>query len=93
MTPFVTPTREISADRVVCHCLRVTAGQIAAEVDAGSVETVRCVMKKTGAGRGCMACHCTIRQILAGQTVVCDSEPQTIPLENPAPAVAQPATA
>lgn len=93
MTPFVTPTREISADRVVCHCLRVSAGQIAAEIDAGTVETVRCVMKKTGAGRGCMACHCTIRQMLGGQTVVCDAEPQTIPLETPTQVVPTPATA
>lgn len=50
---------------IVCHCLRVSRTEINEAIDAGEVQTVKCVMRKTRAGSGCMACHCTIRRMLA----------------------------
>ncbi len=50
---------------IVCHCLRVSRTEINEAIDSGEVRTVRCVMRKTRAGSGCMACHCTIRRMLA----------------------------
>ncbi|RMG35027.1 MAG: (2Fe-2S)-binding protein [Planctomycetota bacterium] len=52
-------------DRILCHCLRVTYGEVSAAIAAHGCRTVRGVMKKTMAGGGCTACHRRIRQLLA----------------------------
>lgn len=51
--------------RILCHCLRVTYGEVSAAIATYGCQTVRCVMKKTMAGGGCTACHRRIRQLLA----------------------------
>lgn len=57
---------------VVCHCVQVTRDEVEAVIEAGA-ETVKCVVRETGAGGGCTACHCTIRNLLeaAGRAVIC----------------------
>ncbi len=42
-------------------------------IECGAAQTVKCVMRETGAGSGCSACHCTIRNMLeaAGYQVRC----------------------
>lgn len=55
------------AQPFVCHCLRITEAEIRETADALSAPTVRCVMKETGAGSGCTACHRRIRDLLADQ--------------------------
>ena len=55
---------ELGDDRVVCHCLNVTAGDIRLASEAGDVETLRAVMAETRAGTGCTCCHPVIRRLL-----------------------------
>ncbi|MBT6156443.1 MAG: (2Fe-2S)-binding protein [Planctomycetaceae bacterium] len=55
------------SDKIVCHCLRVTNGDIESAAAIEPMETVRDAMKATGAGSGCTACHCAIRKLIIGQ--------------------------
>lgn len=54
-------------DETVCHCLQVTTSEIVTAADVAGASTVREVMKCTGAGKGCTACHRRIRTLLADQ--------------------------
>lgn len=42
---------------VVCACLQVTERQLRAAVERSGIQTVRELMRATGAGAGCTACH------------------------------------
>jgi bacterioferritin-associated ferredoxin len=61
--------------RVACHCLNVSSTTIESAIDTGAARTVTDVIRETGAGSGCTACHCTIRALLeaAGCRGVCAS--------------------
>lgn len=48
----------------VCHCLRISAEEIQTAADIADVPTIRCVMRLTGAGTGCTACHRRIQNLL-----------------------------
>ena len=61
--PQITPR----AGQIVCHCLRINRGEINAAIDAGEVQSVKCVIRETSAGSGCTACHCTIRRMIAAR--------------------------
>lgn len=50
---------------IVCHCLRISRDEINSAIDAGEVQSVKCVIRETSAGSGCTACHCTIRRMIA----------------------------
>lgn len=65
---------------IVCHCLRVSRTEINEAIESGEVQTVRCVMRKTSAGSGCTACHCTIRRMLAEAQTAGNGE---IPVNGP----------
>lgn len=54
-------------DEIVCHCLQVTRAEIVTAADVTDASTVRDIMKCTGAGKGCTACHRRIRNLLADQ--------------------------
>ncbi len=56
-------------DSVVCHCLRVSESQVVDCIAVSGCRTVRDVMQQIGAGGGCTACHCRIRELLAARTV------------------------
>jgi NAD(P)H-nitrite reductase large subunit len=58
-----------ASTRVVCHCLGVTAGEIHRAVAAGLAECVKTVIDHTGAGSGCTACHCEIKELLERRQV------------------------
>lgn len=58
---------ETQTDAIVCHCLQISAAEINAAARTLEVPSIRCIMKCTGAGTGCTACHRRIRQVLAGQ--------------------------
>jgi len=65
LTPHPLPILpELANERVVCHCLNVTAGDIRSASEAGEVETLRAVMDETRAGTGCTCCHPVIRHLL-----------------------------
>jgi bacterioferritin-associated ferredoxin len=61
--------------RVVCHCLNVSADEIHTAVHQSAAQSVKDVIRQTGAGSGCTACHCTIRSLLqaAGRSIPCAS--------------------
>lgn len=67
---------------IVCHCLRVSRDEIQVTIESGAAQSVKCVMRETGAGSGCTACHCTIRNMLeaAGHTVRCSGSRSRSPL-------------
>ena len=55
----------MATDRLICHCLQVTASQLLNAAAEG--HSLNDIMAQTGAGRGCTACQCRIRDLLAGQ--------------------------
>lgn len=55
-------------ESILCHCLRVTVGQVQTVIAEGGCAAVRDVMRCTGAGKGCMSCHSRIRSLLAGRS-------------------------
>lgn len=63
------------ADRVICPCLQVRESEIRGAIEYGGAESVKCVMKHTGAGTGCTSCHLTIRRMLAAQCEPSGSSP------------------
>jgi NAD(P)H-nitrite reductase large subunit len=58
----------VATDRVICHCLQVKESQIVDTIAVTGAESVRDVIQYTGAGAGCTACHCRIRELLGCRT-------------------------
>lgn len=56
------------SDPLVCRCLQVCRSQIIDCIAVTGAETVREVGSHTGAGRGCLACHCRIKELLKART-------------------------
>lgn len=56
------------ADRVICRCLQVKESQVVDVIAVTGAESVRDVINHSGAGGGCTACHCRIRELLACRT-------------------------
>lgn len=59
---------ERSGERLLCHCMRVTEGEIhegIAALESPTVEDVACL---TGAGTGCTACRCRIDKLIQGKS-------------------------
>ena len=57
-----------SDGNTLCHCLRISRSQVTDCIAVTGAETVSEVADQTGAGSGCMACHCLIRELLATRT-------------------------
>ncbi|WP_145262463.1 (2Fe-2S)-binding protein [Calycomorphotria hydatis] len=69
MTPPAAPVAATSAQpgshcRYLCHCFRVTEGEIRTVIESGC-EDVRDVTRSCNAGGGCTACHRKIRRLFA----------------------------
>jgi NAD(P)H-nitrite reductase large subunit len=56
--------RAVCGEKIVCACLRVTAGTLMEALGTGSVQTLKDLKRETGAGDGCMACHRLLRRYL-----------------------------
>lgn len=65
-TPEIAPRR-----RFLCHCLKVTPEEVQQCITATSAETVHEVTRGCGAGKGCTACHCRIKDLLVGSCGDC----------------------
>jgi bacterioferritin-associated ferredoxin len=63
----------VATDRVICHCLQVKESQIVDAIAITAAETVLDVIQHTGAGAGCTACHCRIRELLGCRTAAAAS--------------------
>jgi NAD(P)H-nitrite reductase large subunit len=59
---------DAEADPLLCRCLQVHRSQVVDCIAVTGAETVREVGEMTGAGRGCLACHCRIKELLAART-------------------------
>jgi NAD(P)H-nitrite reductase large subunit len=59
-----------AATHLVCRCLQVTADEVVEAIEQHDLQSVREVVRCTGAGSGCNACHRLIRQYLAQQRAV-----------------------
>ncbi|REJ85996.1 MAG: (2Fe-2S)-binding protein [Planctomycetota bacterium] len=66
------PMKTHSPSRALCHCLKVEEAEIIDSIAITGAATIRDVMEQTGAGSGCTACHCRIRELIgcrAGRNV------------------------
>ena len=57
-------------DATLCHCLRISHAEVTDCIAVTGAESVGEVAQQTGAGSGCMACHCRIRELLATRTAL-----------------------
>lgn len=64
---------EMVTDEIVCHCLQVSRSEVVTAADVTGASSVRDIMKCTGAGKGCTACHRRIRNLLAETADQCPS--------------------
>jgi bacterioferritin-associated ferredoxin len=55
----------VETDRLVCRCLRVYESDVVEAVATSQVESLRDVIRQTGAGSGCTACHHKLCKFLA----------------------------
>lgn len=67
----VKTSESVSRQRLICHCLKVTHDEVQQCIIDTSAESVREVMRGCGAGKGCTACHCRIKDLLAGSCDDC----------------------
>ena len=66
-----------ASNKVICHCIGVTDTQINGAIAGNAARCVKTVMECTGAGSGCTACHCAIKDLLNG---VCPQSPSDSPI-------------
>jgi NAD(P)H-nitrite reductase large subunit len=60
----VSPPCGVYPDKIICNCLKVTAGTVIEALGSGCVRTLGDLKRETGAGDGCMACHRALRRYL-----------------------------
>jgi NAD(P)H-nitrite reductase large subunit len=54
----------LDGDPIVCRCLKVSATQLVEAIVEADLKTVREIRRYTGAGDGCTACHCVLKEYL-----------------------------
>lgn len=59
-----------SRPRLICHCLKVTHDEVQQCIVDNSATSVHDVMRGCGAGKGCTACHCRIKDLLAAHVMI-----------------------
>lgn len=50
--------------QIVCHCLQVSEDRVVEAITALSLTSLREICRYTGAGEGCTACHCRLKEYL-----------------------------
>ena len=63
------------SEEVICHCLKVTQAEVESAIVSSDEPSLRCVMRMTGAGTGCTACHRAIRGLIQAQCPPAVSSP------------------
>ena len=59
---------------ILCHCLHVSTQEVEQVIESGHASNLAEVKQEIGAGGGCSACHCAIRDLLGH----CRNEKQTM---------------
>jgi NAD(P)H-nitrite reductase large subunit len=67
-----------NGEEVICHCLKVTQAEVESAIVTSDEPSLRCVMRMTGAGTGCTACHRTIRSMIHAQCPPASSSPTCV---------------
>jgi bacterioferritin-associated ferredoxin len=58
---------------IVCRCLAVREAEILSAIACPEVRTLRDVARSTGAGSGCRACHCALKEYIESRRYpICD---------------------
>jgi bacterioferritin-associated ferredoxin len=70
LTSSATDSATVTAERLLCRCLRVTESDIREAISEHEPETVQGVSRICGAGSGCMSCHRHIRRMLNESALV-----------------------
>ncbi|MFM9965889.1 MAG: (2Fe-2S)-binding protein [Planctomycetaceae bacterium] len=65
-------------DDVVCHCLKVSQAEVESAIVTSDEPSLRCVMRMTGAGTGCTACHRVIRELIRAQCPPASASPTCV---------------
>ncbi|MBC7819951.1 MAG: (2Fe-2S)-binding protein [Planctomycetaceae bacterium] len=68
----------ICCEDVICHCLKVTQAEVESAIVTSDDPSLRCVMRMTGAGTGCTACHQAIRNLVRAQCPPAASSPTCV---------------
>jgi bacterioferritin-associated ferredoxin len=55
---------EQQQDQIVCHCLQVTESTVREAADRCAFRSLCELVRETGAGSGCTACHRRLRRLL-----------------------------
>ncbi|MBP84598.1 MAG: hypothetical protein CMO61_12200 [Verrucomicrobiales bacterium] len=55
----------------LCHCAKVSESTVYEVISKGGVKSVEAIIRQTGAGSGCGACHCRINRLLQGLPAKC----------------------
>jgi NAD(P)H-nitrite reductase large subunit len=71
------PMNSHGDDNLLCRCLQVRRSTVIDCIAVTGAETVREIAQHTGAGSGCNACHCRIRELLACRTSAVVAVPVT----------------
>ena len=66
------------SEDVICHCLKVTQAEVESAIVISDDPSLRCVMRMTGAGTGCTACHRAIRGLIQAQCPAASSSPTCV---------------
>ena len=66
------------SEDVICHCLKVTQAEVESAIVTSDEPSLRCVMRMTGAGTGCTACHRAIRGMIQAQCPPAASSPTCV---------------
>lgn len=66
------------SEDVICHCLKVTQAEVESAIVTSDEPSLRCVMRMTGAGTGCTACHQKIRNLIQTQCPPAASSPTCV---------------
>jgi bacterioferritin-associated ferredoxin len=65
------PHSLIARAQHLCRCLKVSHRELAESIEAGYVASLEDAQAVTGAGTGCMACHCAVRELIAARLGQC----------------------
>lgn len=55
----------VATDSLLCRCLAVSESQVRDAVVLHGCDSVRAIGAHNGAGEGCTACHCKIKQLIS----------------------------
>lgn len=64
-----------SPTKIVCECLGVTEADLIQAIRKHELESVKDIAHYTEAGKGCTACHSTLREYLTHKPHLADGSP------------------